>query len=87
MSPGAVGRRRGRRRVVALSPQDRERVARGGHPGDPTVRGVDALSPSGSDALPERTEADLDAAWGDWGTSGEGANDARLLGEVPPHWQ
>lgn len=80
---------RRRRRVVVLSPQDRERVARGDEPRDlmPTAAGADALTPIGSESLPERGLSDSDVAWGDRGASGEHANDARLLGDVPPHWQ
>ena len=70
----------GRRRVVALSPQDRARVARGESPE--------------ADAETERrrsldTLADARAREG--GVSGrrdgeESANDAQLLRDVPPHW-
>ncbi|MCL3789820.1 transcriptional regulator [Actinomyces sp. 186855] len=65
---------RERRRVVALSAADRERVARGELPEAQAEverrRGVDALT---------QARARQDGA-------GERANDARLLAEVPPHW-
>ena len=62
-----------RRRVVALSAADRERVERGETPeavaeGERRRR-VDALTDA-------RSRADGD----------ERANDARLLRDVPPHW-
>ena len=80
---------RGRRRVVALSAQDRERVARGELPRDipATAAGADVPTPPGSEALPERGAGDSDAAWGDRGVRGDHANDGRLLRDVPPHWQ
>lgn len=62
-----------RRRVVALSAVDRERVARGELPEaaeeEARRRRVDALTDA-------RSRADGD----------ERANDARLLRDVPPHW-
>lgn len=70
-----------RRRAVALSPQDRERIARGELPeADAEVerrRGLDALM----DAL-----ARDGGALGPQDDGGAIANDARLLREVPPHW-
>ena len=68
----AVPSRR-RRRVVALSAADRERVARG-EPPEAVAEGerrrrVDALTDA-------RSRPDGDAR----------ANDARLLRDVPPHW-
>lgn len=71
-----------RRRAVALSPQDRARVARGDRPeADAEVerrRGIDPLT----DALAREDEA--------LGRRGDeesaGANDSRLLRDVPPHW-
>ena len=68
----AVPSRR-RRRVVALSAADRERVARG-EPPEAVAEGerrrrVDALTDA-------RSRPDGD----------ERANDARLLRDVPPHW-
>ena len=68
----AVPSRR-RRRVVALSAADGERVARG-EPPEAVAEGerrrrVDALTDA-------RSRADGD----------ERANDARLLRDVPPHW-
>ena len=70
----------GRRRVVALSPQDRVRVARGERPeADAEIerrRGRDALA-----------DARARGGGADGRRSGdEGANDARLLRDVPPHW-
>ena len=70
----------GRRRVVALSPQDRARVARGESPE--------------ADAETERRrslDALADARAREGGVSGrrdgdESANDAQLLRDVPPHW-
>lgn len=68
---GAPPRRR--RRVVALSAADRERVARGELPEaaaeEARRRRVDALTDA-------RSRPDGDAR----------ANDARLLRDVPPHW-
>lgn len=71
-----------RRRAVALSPQDRARVARGDRPeADAEVerrRGIDPLT----DAL-----AHEDEALGHRGDEeSAGANDSRLLRDVPPHW-
>ena len=69
---GAPPRRR-RRRVVALSAADRERVARGELPEaaeeEARRRRVDALTDA-------RSRPDGDAR----------ANDAQLLRDVPPHW-
>ncbi|WP_258522166.1 transcriptional regulator [Actinomyces sp. Z5] len=74
-----AGIRRGRRRVVALSPQDAVRVARGEAP----QAQAEAERRRGTDAL-------TDARSREGGLNGrEGsdrANDARLLREVPPHW-
>ena len=62
-----------RRRVVALSAADRERVARGELPEaaeeEARRRRVDALTDA-------RSRPDGDAR----------ANDSRLLRDVPPHW-
>ena len=62
-----------RRRVVALSAADRERVARGELPeaaeAEARRRRVDALTDA-------RSRSGGDAH----------ANDARLLRDVPPHW-
>ena len=70
-----------RRRAVALSPQDRERIARGELPeADAEVerrRGLDAPT----DAL-----ARDGGALGPQDDGDAVANDARLLREVPPHW-
>ena len=64
---------RRRRRVVALSAADRERVARGELPEaaaeEARRRRVDALTDA-------RSRPDGDAR----------ANDSRLLRDVPPHW-
>jgi len=70
---------------VALSPQDRARVARGERPeADAEAqrrRGLDALT----DALGRQGGALASA--GDAGAGdAEEANDGRLLREVPPHW-
>lgn len=64
-----------RRRVVALSSQDRERVARGESPQDLALADYehDALNGLGTG---------LDAP----ASGGTGSNDARLRREVPPHW-
>lgn len=64
------GRRR-RRRVVALSDRDRQRVEQGLDPEDL------ARADYENDAL----------ATGRGSEHGAGANDARLLADVPPHWQ
>lgn len=69
------GRSRRRRRVVALSARDRERVARGEDPEDLARADYehDALSGAGGGLdTPE--------------PGGSGSNDARLKRDVPPHW-
>ena len=73
-APGRRGARR-RRRVVALSPRDQERVSRGENPEDLAWADYehDALSGVGGG---------LDAPE----TGGAGSNDARLKRDVPPHW-
>ncbi len=72
LAPSAPGGRRKRhRRVVALSEVDRRRLA-AGELSDP----VEALHTG--DAGPVRLSAEPQR--------GEGANDARLLRDVPPHW-
>ena len=73
-APGCRGTRR-RRRVVALSPRDQERVSRGENPEDLARADYehDALSGIGGG---------LDAPE----TGGAGSNDARLKRDVPPHW-
>ena len=74
---GAIvhGRARRRRRVVALSARDQERVSRGESPEDLARADYehDALSGVGGG---------LDAPE----TSGADSNDARLRRDVPPHW-
>lgn len=65
------GGRKRHRRVVALSEVDRRRLA-AGELSDP----VDALHTG--DAGPVRLSSEPQR--------GEGANDARLLRDVPPHW-
>ncbi|BDA63989.1 hypothetical protein [Actinomyces capricornis] len=65
------GRRR-RRRVVALSQRDRRRVAQGLEPEDLARADYD------SDALTTARGSER---------GGGAANDARLLADVPPHWQ
>ncbi len=69
---GAPPRRR-RRRVVALSAADRERVARGELP-----------EAAEEEARRRRVDALTDARSRSGGD--ERANDARLLRDVPPHW-
>ena len=69
------GSTRRRRRVVALSPRDRERVARGQSPEDL------ARADYEHDALSGPAEG-LDAP----APGGAGSNDARLRRDVPPHW-
>lgn len=83
MSSESVSRRR-HRRVVALSAQDRERLERG--ESLEAQQRVDALTARSGGVLPETGAADCDAVWGDAATRGQDANDARLLGDVPPHW-
>lgn len=73
MSGVEPGRRRGRRRVVAYSPQDEERRARG-----------EATEAAAQDA--HRRRLDALAQVGEAEPSASGDNDARLLREVPPHW-
>ena len=70
-----LGRSRRRRRVVALSARDRERVARGEDPEDL------ARADYEHDALTGTGEG-LDAPE----TGGAGTNDARLRRDIPPHW-
>ena len=69
------GSTRRRRRVVALSPRDQERVARGQRPEDL------ARADYEHDALSGPAEG-LDAP----APGGAGSNDARLRRDVPPHW-
>ena len=69
------GRSRRRRRVVALSARDRERVARGEDPEDLARAAYE------HDALPGTGEG-VDAPE----TGGAGTNDARLRRDIPPHW-
>ena len=69
------GSTRRRRRVVALSPRDRERVARGQSPEDL------ARADYEHDALSGPAEG-LDAP----APGGTGSNDDRLRRDVPPHW-
>ncbi|MHB1064195.1 MAG: hypothetical protein ACYC1Z_06870 [Georgenia sp.] len=69
-APGGGGRKR-HHRVVALSAADRRRLA-AGELTDP----VEALH--AGDAGPVRPSAEPQ--------QGEGANDARLRRDVPPHW-
>lgn len=71
---GGAAERRRHRRVVALSPLDRDRVARG----LPTLEEAEALRRQQTDALTQARERP------DGG--GEHDNDARLLADVPPHW-
>ena len=69
------GRSRRRRRVVALSARDRERVARGEDPEDLARADYehDALTGTGDGlVVPE--------------TGGAATNDARLRRDIPPHW-
>lgn len=66
---------RRRRRVVALSPRDQARVARGQNPEDL------ARADYEHDALSGPAEG-LDAP----APGGTGSNDARLRRDVPPHW-
>ena len=73
-APEWRGARR-RRRVVALSARDRERVSRGESPEDLARADYehDALTGTGEGVdAPE--------------TGGAGTNDARLKRDVPPHW-
>lgn len=70
---GPRGSRVRRRRVVALSPQDRARVARG-------------ELPEADSEVERRRKLDALADASAHGGGGEHANDARLLREVPPHW-
>ena len=74
VTPGR-GRARRRRRVVALSPRDQARVARGQNPEDL------ARADYEHDALSGPAEG-LDAP----APGGTGSNDARLRRDVPPHW-
>ncbi|QQC39693.1 hypothetical protein I6I08_12960 [Actinomyces oris] len=69
------GSARRRRRVVALSPRDQARVARGQNPEDL------ARADYEHDALSGPAEG-LDAP----APGGTGSNDARLRRDVPPHW-
>ena len=69
------GSARRRRRVVALSPRDQARVARGQSPQDL------ARADYEHDALSGPAEG-LDAP----APGATGSNDARLRRDVPPHW-
>lgn len=73
-APGCRGARR-RRRVVALSPRDQERVSRGENPEDLARADYEHNALSG-------VGGGLDAPE----TGGAGSNDARLKRDVPPHW-
>ena len=77
VNDGAPERRgaRHRRRVVALSARDQERVSRGEDPEDL------ARADYEHDALTGTGEG-LDAPE----TGGAGTNDARLRRDIPPHW-
>lgn len=75
---GPAGRRR--RRVVALSPRDQQRVAQGGRPEEL------ARADYEHDALRAAGGRDASGAEGAPGFQA-GSNDARLLADVPPHWQ
>ena len=74
VTPGR-GRARRRRRVVALSPRDQARVARGQNPEDLARPDYE------HDALSGPAEG-LDAP----APGATGSNDARLRRDVPPHW-
>ncbi|SPT54230.1 Uncharacterised protein [Actinomyces bovis] len=79
---------RRRRRVVALSPQDAELVSRG----EPTQEQAEERRRRGLDALAEAQERGggvlgEDGSGANGWAHGQQANDARLLAEVPPHWQ
>ncbi len=73
MEPMSGAPPRRRRRVVALSAADRERVARGELP-----------EAAAEEARRRRVDALTDARSRSGGD--ERANDARLLRDVPPHW-
>ncbi|WP_314719589.1 hypothetical protein [uncultured Actinomyces sp.] len=77
---GGTAGGRARRRVVALCAADLARIARGELPAQQAEeerrRSVDALTDACGRSGP----------LGRPGTTGD-ANDARLLAEVPPHWQ
>ncbi|MDO4244296.1 MAG: transcriptional regulator [Actinomyces sp.] len=90
-APGGVSARR-RRRAVAYSPQDRERLARGELPEtaelDRRRRSRDALS--GPELDPQEAPSWPDSVAPDAPSGGAGtqtrSNDERLRREVPPHW-
>ena len=69
------GSTRRRRRVVALSPRDQERVARGESPEDLARADYEHDALSGP---AERLDAPV--------PGGTGSNDIRLRRDVPPHW-
>lgn len=84
---GRAARRAGRRRVVALSARDRRRLAQGLEPEDlarPDYEHDALATGAGQDERAGRAERAEKA-----GHAGDGndANDARLLADVPPHWQ
>ena len=72
---------RRRRRAVAYSPQDAERVRRG----EPTLEEAEAERRRGVDALTDVLSHDGGVLGRESGTA-DHANDARLLHDVPPHW-
>ena len=78
--PTVRGRRARRRRVVALSPVDRQRAAAGEDVFAPAAAAVSGF-------LPEAGAGESATAWGD-AADGDaaGARDAAILREVPPHW-
>ncbi|WP_244963299.1 transcriptional regulator [Actinomyces trachealis] len=80
-SEGSGGGSVRRRRVVALSAQDAERVSRG----ELTQEQAEGQRRRGLDALTEAHARGGGVLGG--GDGDEHANDARLLAEVPPHWQ
>ncbi len=73
--------RRRHRRVVALSAQDEERVAQGLEP----LEAAEARRRRSVDALTDVLSRERGVLGRDSSAS-EHANDARLLGDVPPHW-
>lgn len=90
VSPGSPRRHR---RVVVLSPGDRDRVARGEVPEDlaradsttDALRSAAARRESGPGSARDSSGG---AGWGDGVVRAGDAdgNDARLLRDVPPHW-
>ncbi|CAM3026026.1 hypothetical protein ACSL103130_10385 [Actinomyces slackii] len=88
---GWAARRAGRRRrVVALSARDRRRLAQGLEPEDlarPDYEHDPLATGAGQDERTGRAERAGRAGHAGHADDAKDSNDARLLADVPPHWQ